>query len=479
MSKSLLALGSSPLKLGLLVLLATGASAFTPACSETDSTTAKCKTGDVLPCTCEGGKPSVRTCSLDTFTECRCDGLTARDAGQDASEIQSIADAALSDAALPDAEVVDRSCGTQASTSSVKESRPVDVIFVIDNSGSMSDEIVAIETNINDNFARILDERGVDYRVIMVATHGSSSSQHVCIKAPLSGTTCNPIPSQPVNGPRFFHYNRDVQSWDSLCRILDTFAAPLGTTAPQGWRAWLRPQALKVFVEVTDDNIECSTTYRRDGDAGTGTVNLSVAALDAAAGTPVDQGLALSSAFQKALFDLSPAQFGTAEKPNFVFHSVIGMAPNQPPTQPWFPNAPVQTELCMPGAQHAAPGYQVLSMITQGLRYPVCDGAGFDSMFLAIARNAVQSSNVECRFRIPEPPLGKYVDHKSITLEYNGAGGLKETLRQVEAADCDDHSFKVEEQDVVLCDSACTRVRKDKSAQLQVTYSCGEPSVLK
>src|SRR5262245_17948500 len=47
----------------------------------------------------------------------------------------------------------------------VKE--PVDVIVILDNSGSMEDEMEAAERNINVNFAQILDTNSVDYRVIL------------------------------------------------------------------------------------------------------------------------------------------------------------------------------------------------------------------------------------------------------------------------------------------------------------------------
>src|SRR5205809_1095005 len=50
---------------------------------------------------------------------------------------------------------------------------PVDLIFIIDNSGSMSDEIHGVETNINTNFVDIIKKSGLDYRVIMLTHYGS------------------------------------------------------------------------------------------------------------------------------------------------------------------------------------------------------------------------------------------------------------------------------------------------------------------
>lgn len=65
--------------------------------------------------------------------------------------------------------------------------RPVDIIFAVDNSGSMTDEIVAIQNNINTGFADIIARSGLDYRVIMVAAHGNARvNQSICISSPLS-----------------------------------------------------------------------------------------------------------------------------------------------------------------------------------------------------------------------------------------------------------------------------------------------------
>ena len=72
---------------------------------------------------------------------------------------------------------------TRAERGAVKE---VDIIFVVDNSGSMTDEIDAIRRNINDNFAAIIEASGVDYRVILLSQYGREGT-NVCIEPPLAG----------------------------------------------------------------------------------------------------------------------------------------------------------------------------------------------------------------------------------------------------------------------------------------------------
>ena len=60
-------------------------------------------------------------------------------------------------------------CATaQAEATLTKE--PVDIILVLDNSGSMAQELQAVEDNINKNFASILATGDADYRVILIDT---------------------------------------------------------------------------------------------------------------------------------------------------------------------------------------------------------------------------------------------------------------------------------------------------------------------
>src|SRR5262249_36527613 len=127
----------------------------------------------------------------------------------------------------------------------------------------MTQEIVGVQNNINKNFAMILDQSGLDYRVIMVTRHGpAAGAQSVCIEAPLSGIPaggCAAPPAQPVNNPpKFFHYSTEIASLDSWCKVLSTFnTKDEFNLAPMGWQAWLRQNAFKTFIEITDDRVSC------------------------------------------------------------------------------------------------------------------------------------------------------------------------------------------------------------------------------
>src|SRR5262245_56609399 len=80
-------------------------------------------------------------------------------------------------------------CAMQSVRGMRRPTRKIDVIFVIDNSGSMSEEIASIRENINQNFASIVAQSGVDFRVVMLSLYGTESTS-VCVEPPLSGASC-------------------------------------------------------------------------------------------------------------------------------------------------------------------------------------------------------------------------------------------------------------------------------------------------
>ncbi|MCC6552649.1 MAG: hypothetical protein IT372_06440 [Polyangiaceae bacterium] len=358
----------------------------------------------------------------------------------------------------------DSACAAQEAEATLTK-RPVDVIIVIDNSGSMTSEIVAVQDNINVNFASIIEASGIDYRVIMIADHGSASgSQSVCVEMPLSSASCSPIPPEPgQNPPIFFHYSNEIASHNSLCRVLDTFAGGVPDDygfAPNGWSEWLRPDSLKVFVEITDDGTTCSTSTLAQ--------NVSLDDNDNGA-----DGLTAGAAFDAALLALSPAHFGDATLRNYVFYSIVGVSENDPATAPWQPGDPMVPGHC---STAVAPGtaYQALSMTTGGLRFPMCQTGSYDAVFQAIADGVISGATVECEFPVPDPPPGETIDLSTVQVEYTpGGGGPKQTFTQVpNALECGPGKFYIDADVIHLCGEACATVQSDDAAKLSILYGC-------
>lgn len=157
----------------------------------------------------------------------------------------------------PDADGGFASCASVSSTAQ-REPLPVDIVWIVDNSSSMQPAVAEVQAGLN-AFAGLIENKGLDYKVIMLSLRGTSPVQSgnsfrypVCIPPPLGGANCG-------NSARFFHAALDVQSTQPLEQILGTLGQTQGYTPGQsrGGEAWaqeLRPNATKSIVVVTDDN---------------------------------------------------------------------------------------------------------------------------------------------------------------------------------------------------------------------------------
>ncbi len=325
------------------------------------------------------------------------------------------------------------------------DKKPVDVIMVIDNSCSMTEEIQAVETNVNTNFATIIGNSGLDYRIILLSRHGAATvGQSICIAPPLSGNaTCTPPPPTPTNGTRFFHYSTEIGSTDSLSKILSTYNAPGSEgTGPMGWSGWLRPDAYRTFIEITDDNENRTTAAQ----------------------------------FDQRVMALTPARFGTAQNRNYVFHSIVGVAAKANPSEAYQPGEAVVTTRCST-AVNAGNTYQDLSKLTGGLRFQMCQPNLYNTVFQAVAQGVIASSQVACDFSLPTPPAGTSLSIRIYVAYTPGNGGAVTEFTQIaNSSTCDSGKFYVENMRVVLCSQTCTAIRADPMAKVAVRFSC-EPMI--
>jgi hypothetical protein len=346
-------------------------------------------------------------------------------------------------------------CATQQADALV-ERQPIDIIVTIDNSSSMQDEIDAVARSINSSFVNILQASGVDYRVILVSRHEKMGRRtSICVTAPLSANmVCPPTPDLPAFTERFYQYSLEagVGSLNSLALLVDTFDATAQDEfglAPMGWGAWLRPNAKKVFLEITDDN---STRM---------TANDFIAKITAK----------------------SP-QFGTAAAPTFVFHSILGIGEKPQPTDPWLPSEPDQTSECGNAGAVENPGavYQELSRATGGLRFPICQFTAFDVVFEKIADDVVSHAKIACEFAIPEPPKGRDLDLSKVAVSYDaGDGQGAKTFGQAKTvAECVPDAFYIDTatNKIQLCPETCASAQAGANPKIDVLFTC-EPTFVK
>jgi hypothetical protein len=294
----------------------------------------------------------------------------------------------------------------------------------------------------------------------------------------------------------YFHYDADgtthdrassVGSLNSLCRALEWIDQPDGFgLAPNGWGAWLRPEAHKVFVEVTDDHADCSADL--DGD-GTDDIDINDTQEDPANASDVP-GEWQALTFDSLLRAQAPTQFGRLDARNYVFHSLVSIPAQADPNanSPYLPAASIQGADC-PSGENPGTAYEALSRMTSGLRFPVCAAdpaapggslTGFDSIFNSIAEGVVQGSKVECDFPIPAAPAGETLDRGTVeTIYAPGGGGALESFRSVATAGACamlDDRFYFDGDNIVLCPSTCTRVQADPAADIQIRFGCTLPN---
>jgi hypothetical protein len=319
----------------------------------------------------------------------------------------------------------------------------VDIIIALDNSGSMDDEARAVEDNLNVNFAAILQQSQVDYRLILVSEHRARALQDtaICILSPLSSLTSCPSDA-PGPTDRFFQYSTEVNSSNSFDVLLETYDGRREddfALAPNGWREWLRPEAQKVFVEITDDD----------------------------SNTPAGEFVAALTALAPESFGADPSQL------NFVWHSIVGLAQRPIATDPYVPADPIEEREC-DGVFNAGTTYQELSRSTGGLRFPICEFDGYDAVFQRIANNVVQTSRGACDFALPPPPSGRALDLDKVGVSYQPSSGAPAQLlgRVAAAGDCRVGAFVVDGAGVHLCPEACDVVSADAEAAVDVLFTC-------
>lgn len=390
------------------------------------------------------------------------------------------------------------------------EKRPVDIIIAVDNSGSMANVIKSVQQRINDDFAEIIQASDVDYRVIMVSRYGNvnianydcvgfnciySAAYSVCVGSPLSELTCpaTAIASTPTLTNKegyFYHHSTDIGSRDVLCKLLDAYDTsdpyPSSRTnwtpvAPSGWGAFLREEALKVFVVVTDDGIS--------GGGGTG---------ECAASTGLADTLAGAQKWDQTLREMAPEQFGvySAADPdsgrNYIFHSIIGLAGNNAnPPSPLAPTEPVETKCCQnnsttsrtcPNTSSDTAGgiryglaYQELSRMSGGLRYPICFNSNFDDVFNAIAEDVVEVSKVSCDFALQNV---ESADINTATVRFQKASSSSSTelTRASSLAACGSNQWYVEDANdpsvLSLCPTTCAEAQSSSDSTISVEVGC-------
>jgi hypothetical protein len=378
------------------------------------------------PCTCSPGstqscylgvpgtqgvgpcKAGLQTCDAGGLSWGGCVGAVFP-AGEACNLIDDDCNGAVDDGCVPP-----DGCAAEVITA---DTFPVDIVWVVDNSGSMSQEIAQVESNINNQFTSIIAASGLDYRVAVISDKGTGSLE-ICVNPPLAGPVCS------NNPPLFRIVDQNVQSTDSLSLTLSTYDS---ANAALNWSTFVRMDAVKVFIEVTDDNSAMS-----------------------------------AATFDTQLLAKNPAgMFGTAQARNYVFHSIIGIENNNPGVK-------------CPTAVNTGSVYQDLSNLTGGMMFSVCS-TDYSPIFNAIAGSVVLFG---CEYKIPQPAMGT-IDYGKVNVEYTPGGGNPAVVFNVaDLASCDPvlggwyYDSAANPTKIILCPASCDQVLADINGTVKILVGC-------
>jgi hypothetical protein len=160
---------------------------------------------------------------------------------------------------------IDNNCdGTEAPCAEVflvgtdTVARPIEVVWAVDSSGSMEQEMATVEAEVN-VFAAMLEDAGSSTQLHLIADRGIEPFE-ICVDPPLGGVGCADNPAQG-----FWQY--DTNGGTNGQSMVHSSNA-LGRIAQQGptWIPRLQPYAYVAFIVTTDDNGDDPAWLAVDGD---------------------------------------------------------------------------------------------------------------------------------------------------------------------------------------------------------------------
>lgn len=306
--------------------------------------------------------------------------------------------------------------------------QPVDVIFAIDNSKSMGDEIVEVQKNMN-RFSQMVADQNLNMRIIMISClpeqcdHDNSFG--ICIDAPVGAQGgCALTPADDNNLPDYLHINDRLPSQKGLEWIVAHY---------DDYKSALRDEAVRHIVVISDDTEEWSATQ-----------------------------------FETELLKVDPKFSG------YYFHSIYSFMSKE--------------DACAIGSQepcctYAAPAgegtvYRELVTKTGGVGADLCL-QDFDPVFDALGAKVITSAKLSCEWTIPPVPNGETLDPNKVNVVFTDGNNDSHLIGRVQGAeDCVNvtngwyYDVAVNPTKVIVCPQTCTWIQGDPAASMAIEFGC-------
>jgi len=293
---------------------------------------------------------------------------------------------------------------------------PVDIIFAIDTSGSMTEEKNFVQQNMN-MFSQQIFLANIDHHVVLIS---DPSPDGPCINVPLGSGQC-PNDSKL---PEYLHVNQSVGSTNALDIIL--------ATQPM-WAASIRPGSVKHLVVVSDDN----------------------SGMDAAT-------------FDAAFKAIDPDYAG------YFFHAIV--AYENPDPLECFGGASCCAGF-IPISADVGQVYLDLVNLTGGVSGDLCEQQ-FGPVFNQIAQSVLGTTPLACEWDIPTPPEGETFDPTKVNVELELDGSLESIFYVENEAACaggDGWYYfpdSVNPETIRICPTTCSKVQAANQASVDILFGC-------
>lgn len=313
---------------------------------------------------------------------------------------------------------------------------PADVIFVVDNSGSMGEEAGQVQASMNDLVNTIV-AANIDLHLILISAD-STDDAGICVPAPVGNGAC----PNDENLPTYRHVVQTVGSTDALQQVIATY---------DQYKDSLRPNASRTIVVISDDNSAMS------------------------AADFSSQLVALDPTFQDFKFDaiVSPYEISNP----FLCLNCAAPACNCDPCCGVDPDAPFPICVDLPADEGTV--YKELVNQTMGVLGDLCQQQ-FLPVFQDMATAVINASNIPCVYDIPDPPNGEDIDYDKVNVDYQATpSDPGQPIFYVPGGetDCDNsggwyYDDPSNPSQILLCSSTCDAVQGSMEGSVSVKFGC-------